>query len=186
MDGEDTRRRFLELAGVGAGLVLAGCSSEAGSGATTADAAETDATAAETETDPETESPAETETESETATPDAMSTVFHFSKSGESEQKHALNNVANLLSTDMVETANAVLVANGAGIYLLAAERSYFPDRVRSLLAEGASFRACSNSMEALGVAESDLIDGVEVVPAGVGELTRLQAAEGYAYIETP
>ena len=184
MDGEDTRRRFLELAGVGAGMVLAGCSSEAGSGVTTADAAETDATTAETETEAETESPAETEPE--TATRDTMSTVFHFSKSGKSEQKHALNNVANLLSTDMVEMANTVLVANGAGIYLLAAERSHFPDRVRSLTEEGASFRACSNSMEALGVAESDLIDGVEVVPAGVGELTRLQVAEDYAYIETP
>ena len=183
MDGEDTRRRFLELACVGTGLVLAGCSGETGSGTPTADVAETDTTAAETETGTETESPAETETETATQT---MSTVFHFSKSGESEQKHALNNVANLLSTDMVEMANTSLVANGAGIYLLVAERSYFPDRVRSLLEEGVSFRACSNSMEALGVAESDLIDGVEVVPAGVGELTRLQVAEGYAYIETP
>lgn len=182
MDGEDTRRRFLELAGVGTGLVLAGCAGDAGSGSTTADATETDAAASETETRAETGAP----TATETPTHDTMSTVFHFSESGESEQKHALNNVANLLSTDMVETEETVLVANGAGIYLLAAERSYFPDRVRSLLSEGASFRACSNSMEALNVAESDLIDGVEVVPAGVGELTLLQAAEGYAYIETP
>lgn len=177
MDVENTRRRFLELAGVGTGLVLAGCSGEAGSGSTATDATE----ASETET--ETESPAETRTQ--TATPDTMNTVFHFSESGESNQKHALNNVANLLSTDMVEMENTVLVANGAGIYLLSAERSNFPDRVRSLLEEGASFRACANSMEALDVAESDLIDGVEAVPAGVGELTRLQA-EGYAYIETP
>ncbi len=184
MDGEDTRRRFLELAGVGTGLVLAGCAGDAGSGSTTAGATETDAAASETETEARagTESP----TATETATHDTMSTVFHFSESGETEQKHALSNVANLLSTDMVETEETVLVANGAGIYLLAAERSYFPDRVRSLLSEGATFRACSNSMEALNVAESDLIDGVEVVPAGVGELTRLQAAEGYAYIETP
>ena len=186
MDGEGTRRRFLELAGVGTGLVLAGCSSEAGSGSTAADATEADAAGAsetETGTAAGTESPAETETE--TATQNGMNTVFHFSESGESEQKHALNNVANLLSIDMVEMENTVLVANGAGIYLFAAERSYFPDRVRSLLEEGASFRACANSMAALDVAGSDLIDGVEVVPAGVGELTRLQA-EGYAYIETP
>ena len=185
MDGDNTRRRFLELAGVGTGLALAGCSSEAGSGSTTADATETDATtASETETRTETESP--TESETETAAPTAMNTVFHFSASGESEQKHALNNVANLLSTDMVEMENTVLVANGAGVYLLVADQSYFPDRVRSLSEAGASFRACANSMEALDVAASDLIDGVEVVPAGVGELTRLQAGEGYAYIETP
>lgn len=182
MDGEDTRRRFLELAGVGTGLVLAGCSSEGGSGQPAADATETDAAATDA-TETRTESP--TETETEPATQDAMNTVFHFSESGESEQKHALNNVANLLSTDMVEMEDTVLVANGAGVFLLAAERSYVPDRVRSLLAEGASFRACANSMGALDVAESDLIDGVETVPAGVGELTRLQT-EGYAYIETP
>jgi intracellular sulfur oxidation DsrE/DsrF family protein len=182
MDGENTRRRFLRLAGVGTGLVLAGCSENSASGSTTADAP-TDApttaatTAAETET--------ETETQTRTEAPSKMSTVFHFSESGASNQEHALANVANLLATDMVEMENTVLVANGKGIYLLTRAESAAPDSVRSLIDEGASFRACSNSMDALDVSEDELIDGVEVVPAGVGELTRLQA-EGYAYIETP
>lgn len=168
---------------------LAGCSGGAESGATPVDP-ETDADGASgTGTEADTESPAETRTESETesdAATRATDTAFHFSGSGESNQRHALNNVANPLATDTVEVEHAVLVATGGGVNLLVAGESSFPDRVRSLQEEGAAFRACHNSMEALDVAESDLIDGVGVVPAGVGELTRLQAGEGYAYIETP
>nr|WP_254283019.1 DsrE family protein [Halomicroarcula limicola] len=114
-----------------------------------------------------------------------MSTVFHFA-SDTDEQQHALNNVANLLADDSTEVENVVLVANGAGIKLLAESTSEQPDRVRSLVEDGVSFRACQNSMDAFSITESELIDGVETVPAGVGELTKLQARENYAYIETP
>ena len=40
--------------------------------------------------------------------------------------------------------------------------------------------------MAAFDMDESDLVEGVETVPAGVGELTKLQAKENFAYIETP
>lgn len=40
--------------------------------------------------------------------------------------------------------------------------------------------------MKAFGLKRADLIDGVEPVPSGVGQLTRLQAAKGYAHIKTP
>lgn len=114
-----------------------------------------------------------------------MSTVFHFSSSPD-EQHHALANVANLLADDSIDVETVVLVANGRGVELLTTSGSEHPDRVRSLLAAGVSFRACRNSMDALDVSERDLVDGVETVPSGVGELTKLQAREGYAYIETP
>lgn len=170
MGSESSRRRFLALAGVGAGLSLAGCTESRASPETTDDA---------------TQSATESQTERTTSTTTPMSTVFHFSARPET-QHHAVANVTNLLADDSTPVENVVLVATGEGIKLLESEGSRVPQKVRDLLDRGAAFRACENSMDAFGLSASDLIDGVETVPAGVGELTKLQARDGYAYIETP
>ncbi|WP_435364836.1 DsrE family protein [Haloarchaeobius sp. DYHT-AS-18] len=183
MGSERTRRQVLRLAGTGATLGLAGCT-DAGLIGTEPP---TD-TRTERRADTTTDTPTETDTTDETTTePDdpAMSTVFHFSKPPE-EQRHAVANVANLLADDSTPVDQTVLVANGQGIYLLTESESNYPEKVRTLAEQGVSFRACQNSMAALDVGESDLLDVVETVPAGVGELTKLQARDGFAYIETP
>ena len=41
---------------------------------------------------------------------------------------------------------------------------------------------ACSNTLETVDMDESDLVDGVETVPEGAVEVTRLQT-DGYAYL---
>lgn len=183
MGDERTRRRILELAGVGAGLSLSGCvgGSDA-AGEPTDESPTTTTTARETAT----ATPTRTSTDTPTRTPQqSMSTVFHFS-SGPDEQNHAVANVSNLLTDDSTDVENVVLVANGRGIELLTTAESRHPEDVRDLIERGVAFRACENSMSALGVEADDLIEGVETVPAGVGELTKLQARDGYAYIETP
>jgi len=169
MGTEHDRRRFLGLAAGSSALVVAGCSAAPGDiGASSGSPAETDAS-----------------TETDTPTTQSMSTVFHFAK-GPDYQAHALANVANLLDDPSTDVENVVLVANGQGIKLLAASASAHPDRVANLLDRGVAFRACENSMAALDIEHSDLIEGVETVPAGVGELTKLQARDDFAYIETP
>jgi intracellular sulfur oxidation DsrE/DsrF family protein len=170
-----SRRRFLELVGAGTTVALAGC---------TATEEATDPPPTETGTETETQTPTETETQTPEPEP-TMSTVFHFAD-GTAEQTHAVANVANLLADESTDVENVALVANGAGIKLLSTETSEVPDQVRDLVEEGVSFRACRNSMEAFDMSEDDLVEGVETVPAGVGELTKLQALEGYAYIKTP
>ncbi|WP_435359135.1 DsrE family protein [Haloarchaeobius sp. DFWS5] len=184
MGSNRTRRRFLELVGAGAAVGLAGCTGEQSTGAATG----TTVTESETETATDTATTTETETTDETTSePEdpTMSTVFHFAKPPE-EQNHAVANVANLLADESTDVEEVVLVANGKGIYLLTEGESNQAEKVRELISKGVSFRVCENSMEALDVSESDLIAGVETVPAGVGELTKLQARDGYAYIETP
>ncbi|MFB6136622.1 MAG: DsrE family protein [Halobacteriaceae archaeon] len=181
MDDEHQRRTFLRWSGGVAAAGLAGCTDapEGSGGGTTTEKSPTTATStAETTTET-------TETTETTTAPPQMSTVFHFAGST-GQQKHAVANVANLLGDPSTDVENVVLVANGRGIKLLAESTSEQVDRVRSLAEDGVSFRACENSMEAFGLSESDLIAGVETVPAGVGELTKLQARDGYAYIETP
>lgn len=175
--GTHSRRRFLELAGAGTAVALAGCSS-APSDAEGADTAttETETTEATTETDDETTEDAPNDI--------TMSSVFHFSE-GDDHQKHAVANVANLLNDDSTDTETIALVANGVGVKLLSTDSTQ-AETVKSLAKKGVKFKACHNSMNKLNYTKEDLLEGVEVVPAGVGELTKLQAKEGYAYIKTP
>ncbi|WP_129116816.1 DsrE family protein [Halegenticoccus tardaugens] len=172
-----TRRRFLELAGVGTGLALAGCLGGADSEAT-ADGPATERT--------ESTDRKRTEDESGANEDGRMSTVFHFTTEGESNQERAISNVSNLLEDGTTDTERVVLVVNSRGLDLVLEETSAFPDEVTRLLDEGVSIRACENTMAARDLTDDDLIDGVETVPAGVGELTKLQAKDGYAYIKTP
>src|SRR6056297_2329991 len=171
-----SRRRFLELAGAGTAVALAGCAAgDVGTNPTTGDDGTTTTDTDESETTDDTETTTDTET--------TMSTVFHFS-GGEQEQGHAVANVANLLGDDSTTVDDVVLVANGAGIKLVTTD-STVADGVRSLVDRDVRFAACRNSMDAFDYADGDLLAGVETVPAGVGELTKLQA-DGYAYIKTP
>lgn len=108
-----------------------------------------------------------------------MRTVFHHSDSDEHE--HVLANVGTLLDDDSLETRSVVVVANADGVRLLRADGDH-TDRVRDLLEE-VEFVACENSLDNRGIDADDLVEGVETVATGVGELTRLQG-RGYAYIK--
>jgi intracellular sulfur oxidation DsrE/DsrF family protein len=55
---------------------------------------------------------------------------------------------------------------------------------VEPLIAEGVKFRVCGNSLAGLQIAEDQLLFDVEVVPAGVQEIARLQIEEHAAYIK--
>jgi len=112
-----------------------------------------------------------------------MDAVFHFS-GDESQQAHAVANVRNLLADDSTAAESVVVVANGDGVALLA-DGSSEAESVASLVESGVSFRACRNSMERRDVAESELLDGVETVPAGVGEVVSRQE-DGFRYVKTP
>lgn len=53
---------------------------------------------------------------------------------------------------------------------------------MEALRERGVEFKQCRNALAGVETTEADLIDGVELVPSGVGELVRLQD-DGYAYI---
>jgi len=163
------RRRFLQVVGAGGIAGLAGCTG----------------TTLEESTTTQTADPTATTTESDTQTYPTMSTVFHLTAEAEAEQEHALGNVANLLADDSVDTDEVVLVANAQGITAFIASSS-LTDQAASLMEKDVSIRVCENSMAAFDLSKSDFIDGIETVPAGVGELTRLQAGKGFAYIRVP
>jgi len=112
---------------------------------------------------------------------DDNKTVFHLIDGGSDEQDLALTLAENLAKDDTIEMDDIAVLAQAEGIGPVTADEEY-SDRVASLVDDGVSMKACSNTLDMFDLAEADLVDGVEVVSSGVGELTRLQN-DGYAYI---
>lgn len=54
---------------------------------------------------------------------------------------------------------------------------------VSDLQERGVRFEACANTMAALHIKESQLDDGIQVVPSGMAEIARLQSREGFVYL---
>lgn len=112
-----------------------------------------------------------------------MDAVCHLSSGDVDDWEHALANVENLLDDDTIETGDVALLVNGDAIRLFT-ERSPFTRAVRALGTEVRRL-GCRNAVEARGIPTAELLASVELVPSGVGELTRLQH-EGYAYMKVP
>ncbi len=94
----------------------------------------------------------------------------------------ALNNMANYLAALSGQPCRIVLLANGGAVPHLAKDTAH-AHRIEELQAQGVSFKACANALRNASLSPDDLLAGVDVVPAGVVELVRLQR-EGFAYIK--
>ena len=112
--------------------------------------------------------------------------VYHFSE-GLEQASRGLRNIVNHLAAD--PTAKIVVVAHGAGIdFLLKGAKDKnggaFESAVGDLALVGVDFRVCNNTLEGRHIDPGQVISDARIVPAGVVEIARLQAREGYAYIK--
>ncbi|AHG02855.1 hypothetical protein HALDL1_03905 [Halobacterium sp. DL1] len=110
-----------------------------------------------------------------------MQSVIHLVSGDETEHRTALNIARNLLEDESDRIDDVAVVAQAGGIHAVTSDGEH-GETVRSLMDDGVPFMGCSNTLEAFDLAESDLIDGVEMVPEGAVEVTRLQD-EGWAYL---
>ncbi|WP_227355065.1 DsrE family protein [Haladaptatus salinisoli] len=110
-----------------------------------------------------------------------MQSVVHLISGDEDERQTALAIVENLLNDESGAIDDVAVVAQSKGIESVTAGGDG-EERVRSLLDEGVAFKACSNTLDTMDLEESDLVEGVETVPEGAVEVTRLEN-EGYAYL---
>lgn len=111
--------------------------------------------------------------------------VYHMSD-GIDQASRGLASIRNHLRAE--PDTKIVVVALGEGIRFLvkgATERNGrpFDAAVTALARQGVEFRVCNNTLTAHNVAPSELVPEITLVPAGVAEIARLQAREGYAYI---
>lgn len=110
-----------------------------------------------------------------------MQTVVHLISGDDTEQETSLNIARNLLEDENGSIDDVAVVAQAGGIKAVTSDGDY-AENVQSLLGDGVTFAACSNTLDAYDLEESDLVEGIEMVPEGAVEVTRLQD-EGYAYL---
>jgi intracellular sulfur oxidation DsrE/DsrF family protein len=110
--------------------------------------------------------------------------VIQVSTGDEATQTMALNNAVNLQKEYGTDNVEVDVVAYGPGLSLLTREGSQ-AQRVQDLAMQGIHFDACGNTMRGIEKKTGKLpalVEGVNVVPAGVGRIMELQE-QGYAYV---
>jgi intracellular sulfur oxidation DsrE/DsrF family protein len=116
---------------------------------------------------------------------DQIKVVYHLAD-GIDQASRAMANIRNHLRGD--PDTKIVVVAIGDGIQFLltgAKERNGkpFDVAVSALVAQGVEFRICNNTLAAHDVPLSRVLPEAKIVPAGVVEIARLQAKEGFVYL---
>ncbi|MDR3567776.1 MAG: DsrE family protein [Syntrophobacteraceae bacterium] len=110
--------------------------------------------------------------------------VFHLDWNDRDRMNMALNNIFNLLKDPFGQNCVVRVLANGQAVKLF--EKSSTPslaEKISELRGKGVGFLLCNNSLTGLGIGQGDLVEGCEVVPAGIVELIRLQQ-QGFAYVK--
>lgn len=105
--------------------------------------------------------------------------VFHIDEC--TKWKLTLANAQNILN-DLGEAIDVVVLANAKAVKGLV-KSSPYEENIQTLILAGVQFRVCQNALRSYKVANEDLIAQVEVVPAEVSELVKLQYQD-YAYIK--
>ncbi|WEL23427.1 DsrE family protein [Candidatus Nanohalovita haloferacivicina] len=110
-----------------------------------------------------------------------MKTVIHISSNNSDKIAEAVANARNLLQDPTVEDPEIAILLNADAVKAArkdSAAEKYFQE----LLDKEVQIKACNNSLESREIKEKELLQRVEAVPSGIGELTKLQT-DGYAYI---
>lgn len=111
-----------------------------------------------------------------------LKVVFHLDESGRGRANLVLHNIENLIDDLGQDNVEIELVSNSEGVTALLKVPNVHGAMVERLVSKGVRFTACANSLRQLGLGKDALLEHVEIVPAGVGELAKRQA-EGWAYI---
>ena len=112
--------------------------------------------------------------------------VYHFSE-GIDQASRGLRNIKNHLEQD--PSAKIVAVAHGSGIdFLLKGAKdkngNAFETTVEELSLAGVEFRVCNNTLKSRSIDPKQVLSDARIVPAGVVEIARLQAKEGFVYLK--
>lgn len=107
--------------------------------------------------------------------------VFHVDLNDGGILNVAISNITNYFTAIEGQKAEVVLLVNGPAINLFKKE-AVLPE-LYDLQKKGLQIRVCQNAVNKFSLSREMLMDGVEVVPAGIVELVRLQN-EHFAYIK--
>ena len=108
--------------------------------------------------------------------------VFQLTSDSPKEINNLLSNSINLQKFYDQDRVEIVVVVFGKGMKALYKDTSPVTDRIRSLMHYDIKFIGCANTMETTGHKPAELIEGVQVVKAGIAEIVERQL-NGWIYI---
>ena len=111
--------------------------------------------------------------------------VYHLSE-GIPQASRAIGNIRNHIAAD--PKVKIVVVTHGLGIdFLIDGATNQmdqpFAGSVSDLDSKGVEFRVCNNTLVARKISADKLLMEAKVIPAGVAEVAKLQAKEGFVYL---
>lgn len=96
---------------------------------------------------------------------------------------HVLSSANNVLKFYGPENVQMRIVAYYHGIRALLKREDQFAVRVDALMQYGVEFVACGNTMRTKKISDEELIEGSEIVTAGIAEMIE-RTKEGWIYIK--
>lgn len=108
--------------------------------------------------------------------------VVHLDEPGPDKHASVLQNISNLVK-ELGDRTTVELVVHGPGLdAVLRTASTAEDDKLTTVMDLGIGIVACANTMRARDLHESDLHDGVGVVPSGIAHLVRRQR-QGWSYL---
>ncbi len=108
--------------------------------------------------------------------------VFPITKGDDESINHVLSSANNVLKFYRPENVQIAIICYSKGIRTLLKKEKKIAVRVKSLMTYDVEFIACGNTMRTKGIKKEDLLDGVEIVTAGIVELVE-RNLKGWIYI---
>ncbi|GAA0724597.1 DsrE family protein [Clostridium malenominatum] len=106
--------------------------------------------------------------------------IFHVSE--KEKIKLSLNNIKNLIIDLGIENLQIELVINSVAVEEFKNKDFKYEKEIHELSKLGVKFVLCKNSLKGMNIDEKELIEPINIVPSGVGELVKKQG-DGWAYI---
>lgn len=108
--------------------------------------------------------------------------VFSINSGDPETINHVLSSANNVLKFYGPEKVNMEIVAYYHGIETVLKKNKDIAVRVDALMQYGVNFIACGNTMQTKHIKKEELIDGVDIVTAGIVEVTE-RVQDGWVYI---
>lgn len=108
--------------------------------------------------------------------------VFSIKSDNDEEINHVLSSANNVLKFYGPGNVQMRIVAYYHGIKAVLKRHKETAKRVKALMLLDVEFYACGNTMRTKNIKESELLEGTEIVTAGIVEMTE-RVKEGWIYI---